>query len=1236
MMKKLLEAVTKFAGEPEQKPGDQVKGTDKAKTGGKKHPFLNQLVGESDALKQKDADAALEKELAESYANFNEDEYYPPRNDNGVGQKIDYKWTEDELNYLQMRLIDLGAAPDDYYISSLEYVHNSDRYNAVLKPYDKAIRPSYVEVSFDVDTGGGHGPYPVDIEPSKEYGRSTFKGGFNEYEEFINESLVAEDNLGVEPKRPTRKGARPARGHVPNNKNITEAEQVHDITNYLAAWRKYLDPQIDNIEEVFAQVADYFGPGEIEVMQGGISQKDPGYSERKRNFTTSDRLRLNTNRFKDPKSFYLGVYNGSPAVVFDTYSSEYLITHKENDTNITEDESTLDTSSLRGTYDSIKDWNYRSLRGLARKVGVDADEVDRLGRGDEHELIDNILFMIHGDYNETELFDDVQDITEAPMKPARVTIPYARWDMMAPEEREELRSRNPGLQVVGAPSKKVAKPKTDYNRIMFDIDNAIGQAYPDGEPFDYLSRKYNIEQLDQAVRAEKHGRNFNDYIAKIWDQHMSDNPGSTEYSENPFKAFAEGTTDTKKSKNKRYQSLKNWLAAAEQSGATIRKESVIKSTGYIVYHAMLNDKEIGWFDNFDNVGYLPTVISEASPEERKSNRDLYDKIRSKGVVPGIDRERYTDLSHEGLEGPFRAKNGEVLYYDPKEGKYYNRDDDMYVDYGLDEGALPQHYVDRYNSDIDKKIDKSFHPDYNREMSDQEFQSHLINRSRQNKGEPPAINESNAGIDEMLAALRKGVAYLNKYKDSYTSINRMLSIASNLRSYLMAGDEEGFENAYSRYLGEYPDAMSELLDACEIHSYDDMKAILNTGEQAMNEAGEYHSDPDWAYDQRRQEKADAETLASRKTVKKFYVYDGVQRKAVSPEFDTQAEAITARDGIDLNHNHLSIQISNKRVAETVNEYAGMDAIPQLRDRNDYQQRMKAIQDMQMDPDTAKDPQLRLAVMKKRAELTKQAREQGLIENWVVVNKSNKVVKMFESKKLAYDFVIENIFESEYDVVRRDDYDQSKPSVLTKAKVNAIQKVAEKLGITSDNFYDSAVDEIRQVFTQRGINIGGDEIIDVVSNNYTIGDNLNEASHEFTYAPTEKIEAFLKDHESRPEASPILQRMRNLLIKRAKKELANRRAGGYDASQEINEYGATSTGSPTSTPGASAVPTPKQPTPVTPPTSAAKPNPVTPPAATNAAGKPGANADVDTLAQAAARDPKMAAQLKAMAAQAKTGR
>jgi hypothetical protein len=46
------------------------------------------------------------------------------------------------------------------------------------------------------------------------------------------------------------------------------------------------------------------------------------------------------------------------------------------------------------------------------------------------------------------------------------------------------------------------------------------------------------------------------------------------------------------------------------------------------------------------------------------------------VLPQYDKNRYTPM--KGLEGPFVFQTGKVLYYDPKEGKYYDRDTDFYV------------------------------------------------------------------------------------------------------------------------------------------------------------------------------------------------------------------------------------------------------------------------------------------------------------------------------------------------------------------------------------------------------------------------------------------------------------------------------------------------------------------------------------------------------------------------------
>lgn len=60
-MRKLLESMDKFAGEPEQKPGDQVRGKDNPKKGSKQHGFANRLVGESDEFT---------KELMLEYSRF--------------------------------------------------------------------------------------------------------------------------------------------------------------------------------------------------------------------------------------------------------------------------------------------------------------------------------------------------------------------------------------------------------------------------------------------------------------------------------------------------------------------------------------------------------------------------------------------------------------------------------------------------------------------------------------------------------------------------------------------------------------------------------------------------------------------------------------------------------------------------------------------------------------------------------------------------------------------------------------------------------------------------------------------------------------------------------------------------------------------------------------------------------------------------------------------------------------
>ena len=67
--------------------------------------------------------------------------------------------------------------------------------------------------------------------------------------------------------------------------------------------------------------------------------------------------------------------------------------------------------------------------------------------------------------------------------------------------------------------------------------------------------------------------------------------------------------------------------------------------------------------------YYATIRKKAM--EQDTNEGYY-------KMPNIDKERYTPMP--GLEGPFQTMSGKPVYYDPKEGSYYDRDTDMYLTY----------------------------------------------------------------------------------------------------------------------------------------------------------------------------------------------------------------------------------------------------------------------------------------------------------------------------------------------------------------------------------------------------------------------------------------------------------------------------------------------------------------------------------------------------------------------------
>jgi hypothetical protein len=69
------------------------------------------------------------------------------------------------------------------------------------------------------------------------------------------------------------------------------------------------------------------------------------------------------------------------------------------------------------------------------------------------------------------------------------------------------------------------------------------------------------------------------------------------------------------------------------------------------------------------------------------------------IVPPIDRERYTEIP--GMEGPYRMPPaGRIVYYDPKEGRYYDRDTDMYI-HGEEADEFSKPWPKAVNENVDE-------------------------------------------------------------------------------------------------------------------------------------------------------------------------------------------------------------------------------------------------------------------------------------------------------------------------------------------------------------------------------------------------------------------------------------------------------------------------------------------------------------------------------------------------------
>ena len=104
-----------------------------------------------------------------------------------------------------------------------------------------------------------------------------------------------------------------------------------------------------------------------------------------------------------------------------------------------------------------------------------------------------------------------------------------------------------------------------------------------------------------------------------------------------------------------------------------------KSKKHPFYHKMVGDNKA-----LDEPDKPKDVLMGSKDLAEQLQQEYNTYLEGYKLMPPLDTEKHPE--RPGLEGPFRMKSGRVVYYDPKEGKYYDASTDMYIDSGevLDE------------------------------------------------------------------------------------------------------------------------------------------------------------------------------------------------------------------------------------------------------------------------------------------------------------------------------------------------------------------------------------------------------------------------------------------------------------------------------------------------------------------------------------------------------------------------
>ena len=245
---------------------------------------------------------------------------------------------------------------------------------------------------------------------------------------------------------------------------------------------------------------------------------------------------------------------------------------------------------------------------------------------------------------------------------------------------------------------------------------------------------------------------------------------------------------------------------------------------YIVEYTTLSGKKVAMVHK--TYERIEEAITQAAVSVKNGNYKSYKITEGHKVLPAIDRDRYPEIP--GLEGPFRTLSGAVVYYDPKEGAYYDKDRDMYLSYDefreldndysnmKDERDIPVKEEDDDRDELTKKLFPKMSPEEmkkrdqerNRKMNQQRF---MKPGKPSRSGEWGAYESVTEDISQDAHHMERDHEVQMARSDLYKTANYAIKLHSILKG---ISEEQGLDGWMQAKITKAADYLSSVYHALE--------------------------------------------------------------------------------------------------------------------------------------------------------------------------------------------------------------------------------------------------------------------------------------------------------------------------------------------------------------------------------------------------------------------------------------